>query len=289
MNIEISEKTYETSFMGELRTKTNLIYAPSQTDENHLGFDASLFLNNDDCYWDFYYLRHSRHHKLLGISADELSGIGKELNRRMPDFKLNLFLQFKKPKYLYKNNAKERKYWNQSYYRYPIEQHQQTLLNKINQISQGRAIALYAAPAYFDAEAHFKFLEANIIIQNSNITNATHLNGHSKCSYIKAGNISKGHSEPEDIESQTIDQILESTNDIQGRPFTQHIKDLAIQIEGLFDNDPQGRRLLLVARSAILSNYFTLNDDISDKSWVHASITVAAFSSAFNIRVCSIG
>lgn len=121
MKAQFKEKTYETAFLGELWAQTNYVFAPDQWDEFNLGFDGAAFLPRDFLPSIFPFVRRRRWHRYIGISATEINNFGKELNDRLPPFKLNLFVQFKRNEYLKYRNSKEWPIWNSAYYRYSIE------------------------------------------------------------------------------------------------------------------------------------------------------------------------
>lgn len=286
---EFKEKTFETAFVGELRLVTKFVYAPDQCDENFLGFDASAFVP-----WEFlppilHCVRSRRWHHMVGISAKEIDQFGKELNRRLPPFRLNLFLQFKRPQYLERKNAAEWSFWKQKYFRYKLESQQQKLLSKIGVIGKGRAVAVYAVPAFHKSDALFKHQIDNAVIENTNVLNAALLSGHSKCTFVKAGSSGMGHSEPEEISCQPIREIIDEHMSQEGVLFTRHIKDTADTIKQLFEDEEDSKETLFLARRAILGGDLSEISPHAVGSWFDAVITVAAFSSAFGVRVCALG
>jgi hypothetical protein len=100
MKAQFKEKTFETAFVGELRLITKLLFAPDQCDEFYLGFDAAAHIP-----WEFLpsilpFVRQRRWERLFGISAGEIGNFGSRLNDRLPPFRLNIFIQFKRNEYL---------------------------------------------------------------------------------------------------------------------------------------------------------------------------------------------
>lgn len=284
---EFKEKTYETAFVGELRLMTTELFAPDQHDENFLGFDAAAFLP-----WDLLdpflpYMRRRRWHRLIGISASETNEIGKELNRRLPPFKMNLFIQFKRPEYLSRPNATEWEFWDRPYFRYWAEDHQQKLLETLAKKSNGRAAAVYAVPAFFLSDHLFRSQLDGTVIEKSNILNAELLRDHSRCTFAEAGNYGIGHSESENLESPSLDQILSETSG-EELSFTRHLKITADTIKLALEADAAGRETLDLARRAIYGGGL---DDLSPRAagtWIDALLTIVAFNAAFGTRVCAI-
>lgn len=124
MDIEFKEKTFEKYFGHELARLTNITFSPDQCDEALLGFDEAFFLPEE---WFFRfgpYVRRRRREQLTGIEIDEFNRHGEMIASHMPEFRLNLFVQFKRPKYLTSRGAKQWSDWKQNYYRYETTLHQ---------------------------------------------------------------------------------------------------------------------------------------------------------------------
>lgn len=285
---EFKEKTYETAFVGELRLLTNAVYAPDQCDESFLGFDAAALVP-----WEFLppfapYVRFRRWRHHVGISASEINNFGRELNNRLPPFKLNLFLQFKRPEYLVRRNAAEWSFWQRSYFRYAIGKRQQQLLERILTVGGNRTAVAYAVPAFFKSEDLFENQINKSIIKNSNVLSAGLLNGHSKCTFSEPGNFGIGHSEPKEIESPTLQQLISEGESLDGLPFTQHMKTTENDIKLALEDDKEGRDRLDLARRAILGGDITDIYPRAMGTWFDAILTVVAFGSASGLRVCAI-
>ncbi|MEL7043173.1 MAG: hypothetical protein AAGL90_16765 [Pseudomonadota bacterium] len=285
---EFKEKPYETAFVGELRLLTNAIYAPDQCDESFLGFDASAFIPWEDLWPISPHMRWRRWRNLGGVSASEIDDFGKNLNRRLPPFRLNFFVQFKRPQYLTSGNSKEWSTWDQNYFRYAAPTKQQMLLRKIIDKGAGRAIVVYAAAAFHSNQELFTHQANDAIIDNSNIASAAMLDGHTRFSYAQAGNFGVGHSEPENLSSPTLQELLTGDDDSTPRPFTQHIKATAKLINTVVEDDDERRNTLDLARQAILGGSIEDVYPRAASSWFDAAVTMVAFSAAFDVRVCAI-
>jgi len=125
MDIEFKEKTFETYFGYEVARQTNITYSPDQCDEEFLGFDAAFLVPGPFLFGLTPYRRRSRLRRLQnGISLQNLEQIAQEIASRMPRFKFNLFVQYKRPVYLLTRGAAQWQHWEQKYYRYDITAHQ---------------------------------------------------------------------------------------------------------------------------------------------------------------------
>lgn len=288
MKAQFKEKTFETAFVGELRLLTNELFAPDQCDEFFLGFDAAAHIP-----WEFLppilpFMRRRRWGRLFGISASEIGDFGRRLNDRLPPFRLNLFIQFKRNEYMKTSNAKERPHWNTPYFRYKIEARQQKLMAKIADVAQGRAASVYAAAAFYLSDELFNYQANETVIENSSIASAKLLSGHKVFSYNSAGNFGIGHSDPEEIQSPSIEEILEQSRKSEALPFTQHVKATAEFLNEISSIDKETKYTLDLARKALLGGELSEIYPRAEGSWFDAIVTIVAFNNAFDIRTCGI-
>jgi hypothetical protein len=163
------------------------------------------------------------------------------------------------------------------------------LLRKIFDVGKRRAVVVYAVPAFHKSDELFTHQLNNAIIENTNILNAALLSGHSKCTFVEAGHFGVGHSDPEELRSPSLRQLIQARDDAEKLPFTQHVKSTANQIKELFLDDSEGRTTLGLARKAILGGDLSDIYPRAEGTWFDAIITMVAFSSAFGVRVCALG
>jgi len=286
MLAEFKEKTYEKYFGHELSRQTNITFSPDQCDEAFLGFDDAFLLPWIHLRGRLPHMRRSRWARLGGIPFSELDHIADDISRRLPPFKFNLFVQYKRPEYLSRSSAAEWTCWNDCYFRYDTTPHQHILLAHLQQQSHGRAATVYAAPAFWKAQELFSYAESQKIIAQSNIANVGRLNGHNRFSYLAAGFRGKGHSEPIDIDSPILSETLEVGLSQDGRAFNSHIKLAAQQIEQTVADDGVAIALLSQARLAISAD--ELRRPAAD-SFSYALATVQAFSDAFDVSFYAMG
>lgn len=192
MQTQFKEKTYEKYFGSELARRTNIIYSPDQCDEAFLGFDDAFYLPLSFARVRLPYMRRRRWRNMYGVSIRELENISPEMSRRMPPFRFNLFVQYKRPEYLSRASAQEWSCWDAPYYRYAPTPHQHEILRAIEQQSHGRASTVYASPAFWLADDLWTMVEEESVVENSNIVNVASLNNHSRFTYVSAGNKGKG-------------------------------------------------------------------------------------------------
>lgn len=279
MDIEFKEKTFEKHFGHELARLTNFTFSPDQCDESLLGFDEAFFMPEE---WFFRigpYVRRRRRSRLTGIEIDEFNKLGKEIARHMPDFRLNLFIQFKRPTYLTSRGAKEWSDWRQSYYRYETTPHQQEALERIDAQSYGRAATIYASPAFWQADDLWKHVRSNAVVDHSNMTNVAKLKDHEHYSYIEPGYFGKGHSETVDIESDPLQQIIGTGFERNGPlPLNQHLKKTAAAIMEATSSSDLVTPVFQRVQTAM--GFENLNPN----SLYDAIAIIGIFSEAFDVR-----
>ncbi len=288
MEAKFKEKSFEHAFMGELRLRTAFLFAPDQCDEHLLGFDGAVFLPWEDYPPFLPFICGSRRRRRLGISASEIGEFGQELNARLPPFRLNVFIQFKRNHFLTQSHATEWESWKRSYFRYPIEEHQQQLMHKIAVVAQGRAASVYAAAAFYENSELFRHQTAETIIENSNVASASLLNGHKCFTYIDPGNFGIAHSTPEDIESPSFDEVIAASTRADQINFTTHMKDTAAFLMEVVQDDSDRMETLSLAKKALTGGDMSEIYPRAEGSWMDAILTIMAFSLAFNIRTCAI-
>lgn len=286
MRAQFREKTYESYFLAELARRTNILYAPDQLDEAFLGFDGAFFLPFAELRHWLPYMRRRRWELLTALPVSAIDHFADELNDRLPPFRFNLFVQYKRPDYMMRASAAEWPSWSRPYYRYDTMPHQQELLEKVALSAGRRAATVYAAPAFWTAENLFDCAKTNSIVASSNIVSVALLNGHDRFSFSSSGNFGIAHSKPVNIESPAFDRILAEGLESEGLPFTKHVKMLSEQVRSVFSERKPDYELWASARAAILGSPEILP---SRSAFLDALITLEAFSQAFGVNIYPMG
>lgn len=284
MDIEFKEKTFEKYFGHELARLTNITFSPDQCDEALLGFDEAFFMPEEWLFRFGPFVRRSRRGRLTGVEINEFNKLGKMIASHMPEFKLNLFVQFKRPQFLASRGAKEWSDWKQSYYRYETTPHQQEALEQIDAQSYGRASTIYASPAFWRAAVLWEHVCNNAVVEQSNMASAAKLKDHGHYSYIEPGYIGKGHSETVDIESDPLQQIIETGFERNSAlPLNQHLKKTAAAIiEATSGSD--------LVTPVFYQVQTTLGfENLNPNSLYDAMAIIRIFSEAFSVRYYATG
>lgn len=283
METEFKEKTYEKYFSNEVARLTRITFSPDQCDEEFLGFDDAFGLPHFVLRRLVPFMRRRRWPLMTGIGVADLDHIAEELGRRMPPFRFNLFVQYKRPVFLTSKGAGEWKEWRRPYYRYGTTPHQQDSLEKIEAQSHGRAAAVYASPAFWRACDLWDRVQAETVIDGSNVASAGRLRGHEHYSYDTAGFQGKGHSETRSIESPRFRDVIERGLDGEQLSFDTHIKQAAKLILEAVRSGDGSAPLFDRARAALGI------EALEEGSFVGALATIVAFSDAFEVSYMAMG
>lgn len=281
---EFKEKTFEKYFGHELARLTNITFSPDQCDERFIGFDDAFLMPAHFMREYLPYIRNSRRRRQQhGLSLKEFDFRASKVSERLPDFKFNLFVQYKRPAYVDHFNGKEWSFWRGPYFRFDVTPHQQKILADMEAHSHGRASVIYASAAFWTNDELYKLSAAEEVVANTNISNVARLVGHGRYTYDVPGTFGIGHSEPEAIESISINQIIERGQSQKGLTFTAHIKRAAADVKRALENEPQTMAVVEQARIANFGNLFDELGDSDAESFLYALSTVEAFSEVFNV------
>jgi hypothetical protein len=283
MKIDFKEKTFEKYFSHEVARLTNITFSPDQCDENFLGFDDAFWLPLPWMIARAPFVRKSRWARMNGIDKKTFEKMGERFASRMPPFRFNLFVQYKRPDFLKTRGAGEWEHWHCPYYRYRITPHQQDVLAKIELQSQGRAATVYASPAFWQADDLWNNVQAGTVIANSNIASVGKLSGHGRYTYTSAGAKGKGHSEATEIESSALNLLISTGLEREALPFNTHIKRVAQLILEVVSASDIGAEQFERARMAVELG------ELDYTSIVGALTTIELFSDVFGASYLAVG
>lgn len=215
MLAEFEEKSYEAPLYNQLERANSDVYAPGQVLESALGFDRGLFLA-ESALWET--LGYSD--PLLGAALSYYnwpSGYGPRLPQlNLPSFRLNLFLQAKRPhcykrrpRRLGKSAALAAPHWG-----FSIDEQQQRLLEVLADKTNGEAHVAYACAAFHSNLALFTHTKNRSIVANSTFPSARSLIGHEAWYYDRPGATGIANPTPEHIEERPLlDRVRELAAD----------------------------------------------------------------------------
>lgn len=217
MHAEFEEKTYEQHLTSELVHNRRLFFPPGQVLENIVGFDVAIRTSNHT-FWKLFPRMYPwwrrmffMHPPGIHLRHEWWQKLEQEIEH-FPNFKFNCFIQAKRPEQMTGSKAAEYSSWNKPYFRYDTTPNQQKALESLAQHTSGRAIVVYACPAFHTGKELWAAINSGQLVSQSNFCEVAKINGHSRYSFDSSGNIGIAHSEPTPIESKNFDLALKELN-----------------------------------------------------------------------------
>lgn len=215
MYAEFEEKTYEQHLTSELVHNRRLFFPPGQVLEDIVGFDVALRTSNRH-FWKLFPHMYPWWHRVLFMyppGTHLKHEWWKELEHEIehfPKFKFNCFIQAKRPNRMVRSDAAEYASWKKPYFRYDMFTSQQQALESLAQRTSGKAVVVYACPAFHTYRELWAAISSGKLVEESNFCEIAKLNSHRRYSFVSPGSYGVGHSEPTPIESQSFEQALEN-------------------------------------------------------------------------------
>lgn len=215
MYAEFEEKTYEQYLTSELVHSRRLCFPPGQVLEKIVGFDVALRTSNHH-FWKLFPHMYPWWHRMFFMHPPGMylrHEWWKELEREIdhfPQFKFNCFIQAKRPNRMVRSDAAEFGAWNKPYFRYDTFASQQQALESLAQETSGKAIVVYACPAFHTYSELWAAINSGRLVKETNFCEIAKLNGHGRYSFVSPGNYGVAHSEPTPIESRSFEEALEA-------------------------------------------------------------------------------
>lgn len=200
------EKEYEASLYNQLEAGNPNVWSPGQVFEEHLGFDHAALVHNPR-FW-----------QLIGrttpvgafLNRYDWGFVWRNRSRRpMPNFRLNLFLQAKRPGY-YKRvprHIRDAGMGGPSWC-FDVDADQQVALERVSDRLGRRAALVYASPAFHSASQLYAHTKMGTIIENSTFPEIRQLIGHSKWFYDQPGGSGIANPEPKFSEGHSLHDII---------------------------------------------------------------------------------
>lgn len=192
---EFEEKSFEAALNIQLLVESAQLYSPGQVLEAVLGLDIAM-LTQHVSHWRLWNLQGPAGGVLTDAwgSADVTQPLSL-----LPDFKLNIFIQYKRPSFIAHESAAEWASWSRAYYRYAISPHQQSALEQCASALGRNGLVLYAAPAFWSLHDLCSFTAGSTLADNTSFVEVTELARHLLFTYVAAGAPGIAFSEPTEI------------------------------------------------------------------------------------------
>lgn len=184
---EFEEREYETPLYSQLARGNLNVWAPGQVFEAHIGIDYALFMDDP---WLF--ALHGFRRSPFGVVLSRLAWRGWRLRRnpgaRLPTFRLNLFIQAKRPEWGHRPPRDIRAQGLASpFWRFSIDSAQQTTLEGLAARLGTRALVVYAAPVFHEHRVLFRHTRRGTITSASTFPSVSKLAGHERWYYASPG------------------------------------------------------------------------------------------------------
>jgi hypothetical protein len=177
IDAQFEETEYRGPLFNQLQS-SSLLWEPGQVFEKHIGIDQALWCTRTALF---------ALHDIVGVppgvvlSRYRWNYIWRHRRRKkpLPSFRLNLFVQAKRPKYgRFAPKALKAKGLKSPFWLFPLTPHQQVALEKL-QINLGnRALVCYACPAFHKQSTLYKWTVEPRMIENSTFPDVQVLSGH---------------------------------------------------------------------------------------------------------------
>jgi hypothetical protein len=210
---EFEERAYEAPLYNQLERGERNVFSPGQVLEGDIGFDHALFVA-EQAVWEILGYNAAPPGIALGYHSWPGWWIGRAQAPRLPRFRLNLFIQAKRPYYHPKAPSGLKAFpqivgptWS-----FQVTPHQQVLLEALAAKARGRAHVAYASPAFHMWSDLYRHTAAGSIVSNSTFPTATALAGHSRWYYSQPGAAGVANSNPESISDIPLLTIIRELN-----------------------------------------------------------------------------
>jgi hypothetical protein len=237
VNVDFSEEQFRSYLNSEL-VSNHQIFIPTQPAESTMAVDAIMNSQNHT-FWNMWeQIIHGT------VVTENLWDGTSEPNPHHLDFNIsfraNLFIQHKRPEYLFRRDSKEYNNWNQNYFRYKLDLDQQSDLSRLeSNVSHNDALVIYACPACPTfAELHSSAMSQRIV-ENSNFVKASDLDNHSRYTFISGGTEGLAFSEPSKIKSLELKKELSELSGEEHKDNFQFISSLSENITSVIENSDE--------------------------------------------------
>lgn len=289
---DFEERAYEAPLYNQLERGDRRVWTPGQVFEHHMGVDRALFVEED---WLFQ--MHGRLSYLPGAALSRYSWpslvFGRRGQRRLPNFRLNLFIQAKRPYYGKRIPPHVREEGITSpFWCFWIDDEQQKVLEQLASRLQRRALVVYAAAAFHKYDDLYRHTRRGTIAEHSTFPSAANLRGHEAWYYCKPGAEGVANPDPTFIEEPSLPEritALAQLADSQDVTWRQSLTELSDTIQDAMSAEelPETAK-----RSSFFDTVRLIARDTEDLPEAQASaayLTVLAFCDAYAVEWSVIG
>jgi hypothetical protein len=180
---EFEEKQYEIAATVELGRRGD-VFGAGQVLEKIVGYDVVAAPSSDHPLWRV--LRVPRPSGLRLLPSHWQRG-AEPSPEELPSALISLILQYKRPEYLRRANAKQWRLWRRPYFRITRGSHQQTILLRLERNLGPAAIVRYAAPAFWQRGELEAAQLAHLVLVRSGYVQPSDFGRHHVWTYNEPG------------------------------------------------------------------------------------------------------
>lgn len=263
MQCAFEEKQFEQLLSSELVVRRPILYPAGQVLKYVIGIDSAVQSRNND-FWNLWKNRRWSFFQWWRLGLYMEPWVWDRLEDRInmfPKFKVNIFLQYKRPEFMVTSSSKEWDYWNSAYYRFDIDSYQQNILYNLEQRTLDDAIVVYACPAFSERQKLLQYGEQRQIIKNSNFVEPHNLHNKQRYTFVSAGKTGIACSQPLQIEGIDIlkeldEKMFESSENLSNTDFVYSLSKSLSEIGKEF-KDYQAFKILIDKADHNLAKAFT--------------------------------
>ncbi len=200
---EFEEKEFEKPLYNQLEEGKCDVWTPGQCFEAHIGIDYSGNINSSEFWARF----GGFVPKGVILNDYNMGYIWKKIKKKriLPTFRLNLFIQAKRP---YVHDGEYKSVYNTKHYSFKINQRQHIILEMLEHKLRHRALLVYASPVFGTYEELYMHTLNRTMISNTSFPKISELSGHDAWYYCNAKE-GIAHSEPEKMKVNNIFELID--------------------------------------------------------------------------------
>jgi hypothetical protein len=288
---EFEEREYEAPLYNQLERGSDLVWAPGQVFEGHIGIDHGIFSADQ---WLFRLHGYPSH--LPGAVLARYRWPRHWLHRRpdrLPTFRLNLFIQAKRstwsrrPTKILRAHGLSGMYW-----RFEINPHQQLALELVAARLKQRALVVYAAPAFHEHRVLYRHVIGGTLVQNSTFPSARSLINHAAWNYAEPGAKGVANAEPTAVNEPPLEFRIRNLVELasgaanQGsdrQSWRQELKSLARNIRDALSDKPLPETSRLAAFADRVHEIERETEGFVESEILAAYLTVVVFCESYGL------
>lgn len=199
---EFEEKEFEKPLYNQLEDGSREVWTPGQCFEYYFGIDYAGNIHSKK-FWDRFGI--VPHGVILDNYNFDYIWKTRKHRRNLPDFRLNLFIQAKRP-FLHTGTGTKSIY-NCPYFSFKVNKHQQEVLEQLVDVLEDHALIVYASPVFGSFKELYLHTKNGDIIEHTSFPKINQLSGHTTWNYCDTD---KGIacSEQETIRTRSIYQHI---------------------------------------------------------------------------------